>query len=186
MARRRSLSPTGASWARRSTATACVRDAGSRRRRPRRPRLRVRPSGRAARAGQAARPAAAGQAVPRRPAARADRRGRGGQARGRWTPALRRVVRAQRRAVLRPAAVQRSHALRPADETAPEGVRLLPGGPARAAHADGGRRGRADRLDGQRPSLAVLSDQAPPLFSYFKQLFAQVTNPPIDPIREES
>src|SRR5439155_7756063 len=24
----------------------------------------------------------------------------------------------------------------------------------------------------------------PPLFSYFKQLFAQVTNPPIDPIRE--
>jgi glutamate synthase domain-containing protein 2/glutamate synthase domain-containing protein 1/glutamate synthase domain-containing protein 3 len=47
--------------------------------------------------------------------------------------------------------------------------------------------------DGQEPvgsmgndiSLAVLSDQAPPLFSYFKQLFAQVTNPPIDPIREE-
>ncbi len=34
-------------------------------------------------------------------------------------------------------------------------------------------------------SLAVLSDQAPPLFSYFKQLFAQVTNPPIDSIREE-
>ncbi|MHB8490906.1 MAG: glutamate synthase large subunit [Solirubrobacteraceae bacterium] len=34
-------------------------------------------------------------------------------------------------------------------------------------------------------ALAMLSDQAPPLFSYFKQLFAQVTNPPIDPIREE-
>ncbi len=33
--------------------------------------------------------------------------------------------------------------------------------------------------------LAVLSDQAPLLFNYFKQLFAQVTNPPIDPIREE-
>ena len=33
-------------------------------------------------------------------------------------------------------------------------------------------------------SLAVLSDSHPPLFSYFKQLFAQVTNPPIDPIRE--
>jgi glutamate synthase (NADPH/NADH) large chain len=32
--------------------------------------------------------------------------------------------------------------------------------------------------------LAVLSDKAPSLFSYFKQLFAQVTNPPIDPIRE--
>jgi glutamate synthase (NADPH/NADH) large chain/glutamate synthase (ferredoxin) len=34
-------------------------------------------------------------------------------------------------------------------------------------------------------SLAVLSEQAPLLYSYFKQLFAQVTNPPIDPIREE-
>jgi glutamate synthase (NADPH/NADH) large chain len=33
--------------------------------------------------------------------------------------------------------------------------------------------------------LAVLSDRAPLLFNYFKQLFAQVTNPPIDPIREE-
>ncbi|HRE91471.1 MAG TPA: glutamate synthase central domain-containing protein, partial [Myxococcota bacterium] len=32
--------------------------------------------------------------------------------------------------------------------------------------------------------LAVLSDEAPPLFDYFHQLFAQVTNPPIDPIRE--
>ncbi|MEA2297552.1 MAG: glutamate synthase large chain [Solirubrobacteraceae bacterium] len=38
---------------------------------------------------------------------------------------------------------------------------------------------------GNDSALAVLSDQAPPLFSYFKQLFAQVTNPPIDPIREE-
>ena len=33
-------------------------------------------------------------------------------------------------------------------------------------------------------ALAVLSDKQPPLFSYFKQLFAQVTNPPIDSIRE--
>ena len=32
--------------------------------------------------------------------------------------------------------------------------------------------------------LAVLSHQPQPLFNYFKQLFAQVTNPPIDPIRE--
>jgi glutamate synthase domain-containing protein 2/glutamate synthase domain-containing protein 1/glutamate synthase domain-containing protein 3 len=47
--------------------------------------------------------------------------------------------------------------------------------------------------DGQEPvgsmgndiALAVLSDQAPALFSYFKQLFAQVTNPPIDSIRED-
>ena len=33
--------------------------------------------------------------------------------------------------------------------------------------------------------LAVLSDRAQPLFGYFKQLFAQVTNPPLDAIREE-
>ena len=34
-------------------------------------------------------------------------------------------------------------------------------------------------------ALAVLSDREPLLYSYFKQLFAQVTNPAIDPIREE-
>ena len=33
--------------------------------------------------------------------------------------------------------------------------------------------------------LACLSDKPQPLFNYFRQLFAQVTNPPIDPIREE-
>src|SRR6184192_3248328 len=33
--------------------------------------------------------------------------------------------------------------------------------------------------------LACLSDRPQLLFNYFKQLFAQVTNPPIDPIREE-
>ena len=37
---------------------------------------------------------------------------------------------------------------------------------------------------GNDTALAVLSDIRPPLFSYFKQLFAQVTNPAIDPIRE--
>ena len=34
-------------------------------------------------------------------------------------------------------------------------------------------------------SLAVLSGDRQPLFNYFKQLFAQVTNPPIDSIREK-
>jgi len=33
--------------------------------------------------------------------------------------------------------------------------------------------------------LACLSDRPQPLFNYFKQMFAQVTNPAIDPIREE-
>src|SRR5690606_42022177 len=32
--------------------------------------------------------------------------------------------------------------------------------------------------------LATLSDQSQHLSNYFKQLFAQVSNPPIDPIRE--
>ncbi len=48
-------------------------------------------------------------------------------------------------------------------------------------------------LSGQEPvgsmgndtPLAVLSNRPKPLYNYFKQLFAQVTNPPIDPIREE-
>ena len=48
-------------------------------------------------------------------------------------------------------------------------------------------------LDGVQPlgsmgndtPLAVLSKRPQLLFNYFKQLFAQVTNPPIDPIREE-
>jgi len=37
---------------------------------------------------------------------------------------------------------------------------------------------------GNDAPLAVLSDRSKPLYNYFKQLFAQVTNPPIDPIRE--
>ncbi len=38
---------------------------------------------------------------------------------------------------------------------------------------------------GDDTPLAVLSNQAQPLFNYFNQLFAQVTNPPLDAIREE-
>ena len=37
---------------------------------------------------------------------------------------------------------------------------------------------------GNDASLAVMSNKLKPLYNYFKQLFAQVTNPPIDPIRE--
>ena len=37
---------------------------------------------------------------------------------------------------------------------------------------------------GNDTPLAVLSGRRPLMYSYFKQLFAQVTNPPIDPIRE--
>src|SRR5437899_12427110 len=38
---------------------------------------------------------------------------------------------------------------------------------------------------GTDAALAVLSDRPRPLYDYFKQLFAQVTNPPLDQIREE-
>jgi len=38
---------------------------------------------------------------------------------------------------------------------------------------------------GNDSALAVLSDQPRMIYDYFKQLFAQVTNPPIDSIREE-
>src|SRR3954453_7130891 len=38
---------------------------------------------------------------------------------------------------------------------------------------------------GNDSPLAVLSNKEKPLYNYFKQLFAQVTNPPIDPIRED-
>ena len=38
---------------------------------------------------------------------------------------------------------------------------------------------------GNDTPLAVLSDKPQLVFNYFKQLFAQVTNPPLDGIREE-
>ena len=38
---------------------------------------------------------------------------------------------------------------------------------------------------GNDAALPVLSSKLKPLYNYFKQLFAQVTNPPIDPIRED-
>jgi glutamate synthase (NADPH/NADH) large chain len=38
---------------------------------------------------------------------------------------------------------------------------------------------------GNDSPLAVLSAKSKPIYNYFRQLFAQVTNPPIDPIREQ-
>ncbi|MFT3865044.1 MAG: glutamate synthase large subunit [Solirubrobacterales bacterium] len=59
-----------------------------------------------------------------------------------------------------------------------EDLRVLIGPLVRAAKEPTGSMG-ADA------ALAALSERAPSLFSYFKQLFAQVTNPAIDPVREE-
>ena len=68
----------------------------------------------------------------------------------------------------------------------PAGLRLHAGRPQSPDGADGHRRRRGGRLDGQRLARwPVLSDQNKTLYHYFKQLFAQVTNPPIDPIREQ-
>jgi glutamate synthase domain-containing protein 2/glutamate synthase domain-containing protein 1/glutamate synthase domain-containing protein 3 len=53
--------------------------------------------------------------------------------------------------------------------------------------AEMARRGaEPDASMGTDAALAVLSDRPQRLFAYFKQQFAQVTNPPIDPIRERA
>ena len=67
----------------------------------------------------------------------------------------------------------------------PAGVRLHAGRPQVHTWPDGDEWRGSDRLDGQRltPGRALRPRQ--PLFNYFKQLFAQVTNPPLDAIREE-
>ena len=153
----------------------------------RRARLGDRPARRARRADPASRAPAAGQAVPGRPRAGADRRRRRGQARGRDAAS---PTASGSRAAPCPSPTsppsEQVTLLRPAAAPAPARVRLL----ARRTCGCCSRRWRATREEpigsmGNDLSLAVLSDQAPPLFSYFKQLFAQVTNPPIDPIREE-
>ena len=59
-----------------------------------------------------------------------------------------------------------------------EDVQMIIGPMAAGAHEPVGSMGND-------APLAVLSERPQLLFSYFRQLFAQVTNPPIDPIREE-
>ena len=99
--------------------------------------------------------------------------------------ALRRVVRgghraprrpARARAVLRPAGC-RSRERQLAFGYSQEDLRVLLAPTAAKGEEPIGSMGNDQ-------ALAVLSDRQPPLFNYFKQLFAQVTNPPIDPIRE--
>ena len=151
-ARRRWRSPTGAWSARRSTATGCARAAGWRRptgtscsaRSPACSTSRPRRSGASAACSRAScsssTSSGAGSSRTRRSSARSPRPTPYGEWFARNAVPLRRA-----------AALQRSHALRPAAAPAPARLRLHPGGPAGAARADGDRRGRADRLDGQRP-----------------------------------
>jgi len=51
--------------------------------------------------------------------------------------------------------------------------------------ADGAKRRGSGRLDGNDSALPVLSNRPKVFYNYFKQLFAQDDEPPIDPIREE-
>ena len=130
--------------------------------------------------------AAAGQDVPGRLSSRAHHRRRG-SSRTRWrrqalqewisgsasssTTWRHRQRHARRRA--------RGAAARP-----PAGLRLHPGGP-QACLEPMATQARKRPARWATTAAAVLSDRNKPLYSYFKQLFAQVTNPPIDPIREE-
>ena len=109
----------------------------------------------------------------------------GDQARVATPAALRRLVR-RAHGPLRPAAARRGARARPAAAAAPARLRLLARGHRRDAADDGDERRGADRLDGRRHlARRALGRRRRLLFNYFKQLFAQVTNPPIDPIRED-
>ena len=152
----------------------------------RHPRLGGRDARHPARERRAPRPAGAGQAVPRRPRARA------GSSPTRRSSA--RSPRSSRTASGSSENVVHFDDLEPAHvtltgveptHTAPARLRLHAGGPAGPDRADGraAARSRSARWATTTRSPCC-RDQRPPLFSYFKQLFAQVTNPPIDPIRE--
>ena len=154
-------------------------------RRLRRARLRDRRDDRRARAHPAQGPPRPRQGVPRRPRGGTHRRGRGGQAPGRPPQALRRVVRARASCTSTtcPSASREHPRIEPlrskqlAFGYSQEDLRMMI-----APMATKGEEPVASM--GNDAALAVLSDRQPPLFAYFKQLFAQVTNPPIDPIRE--
>ena len=90
-------------------------------------------------------PPAAGQALPRRPRAGPDRRGRGGQARGRHAAALRASGSTSERRALRRPPEPRAATMpaRRAAAPAPARLRLHAGGPARPARADGARPARS-------------------------------------------
>ena len=130
-------------------------------------------------------PAAAREALPRRRRERPDRPGRGAQADGRVAAPVRRVVPKRGRAGsttcrARPATAPPTEPLRRrqlAFGYTQDDMKVILAPLARNAE-------EAIGSMGNDLPLAVLSDRQPLLYSYFKQLFAQVTNPPIDSIRE--
>ena len=134
--------------------------------------------------GRPPRAPAPGAAVHRRPRAPAAAGRRRGRARGRRAQALRPVVRAGRDQDDRPRRADGAAGGRAAAHP-PARLRLHPGGPAGGDRAGGRGRARADRARWATTWRWRRSpSQEPSLFSYFKQRFAQVTNPPIDSVRE--
>jgi glutamate synthase (NADPH/NADH) large chain len=127
---------------------------------------------------------AARQDVPDRPGAGPHHRRRGTEEPVRLRQALPAVDRER----AHPARLHRRQGRRPhrhrKPARPPAGLRLHAGRHQVPAGAHGHRRRRSHRLDGQRQPAGRAVDKNKPLFNYFKQLFAQVTNPPIDPIRE--
>ena len=82
----------------------------------------------------------------------------------------------------------RARGPRASDDDAPPaaaGLRLLRSRTSSTSSARWAQRRGSDRLDGHRHPAGRALRRAQPLFNYFKQLFAQVTNPPLDAIREE-
>ena len=80
----------------------------------------------------------------------------------------------------------RTRRVQPRQRAAPPAdVRLHPRGAEDPHRTDGANGMEALGSMGTDTPLAVLSERPRLLFDYFKQLFAQVTNPPLDAIREE-
>ena len=147
--------------------------------------LRDRRPRRAAREHPAQGPPAAGQALPRRPRPRPDRRRRA-RSSTRSRRASRTAAGTTSRSCGSPTCPSPSRGPRRTESLrqrqlafgyAQEDMKVILAPLARNAEEAVGSMGNDS-------SLAVLSDRKPLLYSYFKQLFAQVTNPPIDSIRE--
>ena len=130
---------------------------------------------------------AAGQDVPRRHRSRPHHRRRGAEGRARGRAAVRRVGEDEPHEHRRPA---RGAARCPSPITPRCCAASRPSATRTRICACSWRRWRSNGEEalgsmGTDTPLAVLSDRPQLLYDYFKQLFAQVTNPPLDAIREE-
>ena len=86
----------------------------------------------------------------------------------------------------RRAAATRARRVQPRERAAPPaGVRLHPRGAEDHPRPDAAKGAEPIGSMGTDTPIAVLSERPRLLFDYFQQLFAQVTNPPLDAIREE-